>query len=126
MEEALEVLETEDSYDGYFYRIKDAVVIVILGSLCELQNVKKIHTWATSVQVRTFLSEHFNITRIPCYWWLLSLLAMIKSESLNECMKQWVASEAPSLLSKIEVQEDEQRKKKRKRKIPLSFDNKWC
>ena len=123
MEEALEVLETEDSYDGYFYRIKDAVVIVILGSLCELQNVKKIHTWATSVQVRTFLSEHFNITRIPCYWWLLSLLAMIKSESLNECMKQWVASEAPSLLSKIEVQEDEQRKKKRK-SLTIAIDGK--
>ena len=48
MEEALDVLETEDSYDGYFYRIKDAVVIVIWGSLCELQNVKKIHTWKRS------------------------------------------------------------------------------
>ena len=51
MEEALEVLETEYSYDGYFYRIKDAVIIVILGSLCELQNAKKIHTWATSAQI---------------------------------------------------------------------------
>lgn len=93
MEEALEVLEKEDSYDGYFYRIKDAVVIVILGSLCELRSVKKIHRWATSAHVRTFLSEHFNITGIPCYWRLLSLLAMIKSESLNECMKRRIASE---------------------------------
>ena len=46
---------------------------------------------------------------------------MIKSESLNECIKQWVASEAPSLLSKIEVQEDEQRKRK---SLTIAIDGK--
>lgn len=123
LEEALEVLETEDSYDGYFYDIKDAVIIVILGSLCELQSVKKIHTWATSAHVRAFLAEHFSITRIPCYWWLLNLLAMIKSESLNECMKQWIASAAPSLITKIEAQEAAQSKKKDK-SLTIAIDGK--
>ena len=36
LEDALEVLETEREYDGYFCSIKDAVIIVILGSLCDL------------------------------------------------------------------------------------------
>ena len=123
LEEALEVLETENSYDGYFYCIKDAVIIVILGSLCELQSVKEIHTWATSVHVRAFLAEHFSISRIPCYWWLLNLLAMIKSESLNECMKQWIASAAPSLIAKIEAQEAVQNNKKHK-SLTIAIDGK--
>ena len=59
LEEALAVLETEREYDGYFCTIKDAVIIVIPGSLCDLRSVKKIHEWATSEHVRTFLEETF-------------------------------------------------------------------
>ncbi len=95
LEDALEVLETEREYDGYFCSIKDAVIIVILGSLCDLQSVKKIHAWATTAHVKTFLTETFGIKRIPCYWWLLSLLALVTPESLNQCIKQWVASIVP-------------------------------
>ena len=80
LEDALEVLETEREYDGYFCSIKDAVIIVILGSLCDLQSVKKIHEWATTEYIRTFLAETFGIKRIPCYWRLLSLLAIIRPE----------------------------------------------
>jgi len=37
IEEALEDLETERKYDGYFCSIKDAVIIAILGNLCDLK-----------------------------------------------------------------------------------------
>ena len=123
MEEALEELETEKEYDGYFCSIKDAVIIVILGSLCELRSVKRIHMWAQAEHVRRFLAEKFNIKRLPCYWWLLSLLAMIKSESLNRCMKKWVLSVAPQLAEKIEAEEAEQNKKKKK-KVTVAIDGK--
>ena len=42
LEDALEVLQSEQEYDGYFCSIKDAVIIVILGSLCDLKSVKKM------------------------------------------------------------------------------------
>ena len=42
LEDALEVLRSEREYDGYFCSIKDAVIIVILGSLCDLKSVKKM------------------------------------------------------------------------------------
>ena len=67
LETALEVLETEREYDRYFCSIKDAVIIVILGSLCDLQSVKKIHARAIIAHVKTFLTETFGIKRIPCY-----------------------------------------------------------
>ena len=95
LEDVLEVLETEREYDGYFCSIKDAIIIVILGSLCDLQSVKKIHQWAVTEHVRKFLTETFGIKRIPCYWWLLSLFAMVTPASLNQCMKQWVSSLVP-------------------------------
>ena len=42
LEDALEVLQSEREYDGYFSSIKDAVIIVILESLCDLKSVKKM------------------------------------------------------------------------------------
>ena len=125
LEDALEVLETEREYDGYFCSIKDAVIIVILGSLCDLQSVKKIHAWATTAHVKTFLSETFGIKRIPCYWWLLSLLALVTPESLNQCIKQWVASLVPQLAAKLEKEEEEQSKKKNKKQpLTIAIDGK--
>jgi len=58
--DALEVLETEREYDGYFCSIKDAVIIVILGSLCDLQSVKKIHQRAVTAHVKKFLTETYG------------------------------------------------------------------
>ena len=46
LEDAIKVPEMERKYDGYLCSIKDAVVIMTLGSLYDLQSVKKIHAWA--------------------------------------------------------------------------------
>jgi predicted transposase YbfD/YdcC len=39
-----------------------------------------------------FLCEHFGITDIPCYYWFLCLLKMVKPASLTECFTRWVQS----------------------------------
>ena len=104
--ESLDELETRETYDGYFCSVKDAVVIVILGSLSGLKNVKQIHEWATTEHIRTFLEKEFCIKRIPCYWWLLSLIALVTPASLNLCMKNWVSRIAPGLSEKIESDEE--------------------
>jgi len=54
------MLVIEWEYGRYFYRIKDAVSMVILGSLCDLQRVKKIYEWAVPAHPRKFLVEHFG------------------------------------------------------------------
>lgn len=109
--ESLDDLETKDEYDGYFCSVKDAVIIIILGSLCGLQNVKRIHEWASTEHVRAFLAKEFGIGRMPCYWWLLSLIALVTPESLNLCMKNWVSRTAPGLAEKIEREEGYSKKK---------------
>ena len=42
--EALDELETEVEYDRYFCIIREAVIIVTLGSLCEKYLVKNVNT----------------------------------------------------------------------------------
>ena len=85
----MEEVESEREYDGYYYSLGEALTIVVLGSLCGLKNVSQIHQWAESERTREWLKEKFAIERIPCYYWLLSLLKMVKPESLNQCLSRW-------------------------------------
>ena len=121
--DALDELETEVEYDGYFCSIKNAVIIVTLGSMCELKSVMRIHSWATTKTVSKFLAQAFGIKRIPCYGWLLELLALIKPDSLNCCMMKFVASLCPELIAELEKEQEKQAKNK-KRPVTVSLDGK--
>jgi hypothetical protein len=83
-------VETTKEHKGYFCSVADAITIVALGSFCGLRNVSQIHQWASSERVSAFLGEHFGVSNIPCYYWLLCLLKIIRPESLNRCFTSWV------------------------------------
>ncbi len=93
--EYFEELETEEEYDGYYYSVGEAITLVVLGSICGLRNVRQIWMWATQDRIKGFLKEKFQISRIPCYYWLLCILKMIKPESMNKCFNTWVMSMLP-------------------------------
>ena len=88
-------VETTKEYNGYFCSVAEAITIVILGSICGLKNISQIHQWAASDRVNEFLREKFRIENIPCYYWLLCLLKLVKPDSLNECFSKWVSSILP-------------------------------
>ncbi len=46
-------------------------------------------------RVSEFLMEKFGINHVPCYFWLLSLMKMVKPESLNQSFANWVYSFMP-------------------------------
>lgn len=52
--EYFEEVELYEEYDGYFCSVADVIMIVILGSICGLKNVKQIHQWAASDRVSGF------------------------------------------------------------------------
>lgn len=95
MVEYFEEVETDHEYNGYFCSIAEAVSITVLGSICGLRNVSQIHQWAESDSVSEFLKEKFGIEHIPCYYWLLTLLKMVKPESLNNCLMKWAETMLP-------------------------------
>jgi predicted transposase YbfD/YdcC len=88
-------VETTKEHNGYFCSVLEALTLVILGSFCGLRNVSQIHQWSSNSRVREFLSKHFKIEKIPCYYWLLCLLKLIKPKSLNECFMKWTQSFLP-------------------------------
>ena len=88
--EILDDIETTEEYNGYICSVRDAIIIVILGSICGLKNVKQIHQWALNEKISEFLKEKFQIKRIPCYYWLLCLLKLVKPESLNKCFTKQI------------------------------------
>ena len=88
-------VETSQEHKGYFCSVGEALTIVILGTLCGLRNTSQIHQWAAHERVSGFLLKHFGIERIPCYYWFLCLLKMIKPQSLNQCFINWAQSFLP-------------------------------
>lgn len=104
--EYYEDVETEEKYDGYFCSVSEAITIVILGSICGLKNVSQIHQWASNDRVSKFLMEEFGINHVPCYYWLLCLLKMIKTESLNRCFANWVYSVMPEKAEALTISLD--------------------
>lgn len=101
-----EEVETTEEYNGYFCSIAEAISIVVLGSLCGFKNVSQIHQWADSERVKEFLKEKFGINHIPCYFWLLTLLKMVKTDSLNRCLMNWAAQYLPEDRSQTTVSFD--------------------
>ena len=99
-------VETTKEHKGYFCSVGEALTIVILGSICGLRNVSQIQQWATSQQVSAFLLEYFTIRNIPCYYWLLCLLRLIKPESLNQCFIKWAQSIIPEKTKEVTISFD--------------------
>lgn len=104
--EYFEEVELEREYDGYFCSVPDAITIVILGSICGLKNVSQIQQWAANERVSELLREKFGIHHVPCYYWFLCLLKMIKVESLNRCFAKWVYSFMPEDAKKLTISLD--------------------
>ena len=99
-------VETSKPHNGYSCSIKDTITITILGSLCGLKNVSQIHQWAASEHVKTFLKEKWSIEKVPCYYWMLCLMKIIKPESLNKCFQKWTASLLPKETSQLTIAMD--------------------
>ena len=97
---------TTEEHNGYSYSVGEALTIVILGSFCGLRNTSQIHQWASASHIKGFLSEHFGISKVPCYYWLLCLLRIVKPESFNECFISWVKSLIPCTLKGLTLSLD--------------------
>ena len=93
--EYFKAVETTSDHKGYFCSVGEALGIAILGTFCGLKNTKQIHQWARHARISEFLKGKFGIRKIPCYYWLLSLISLIDPKSLNDCFIKWVESLIP-------------------------------
>lgn len=101
-----EEVETTKEYDGYYYQVADIISIVVLGSLCGQKNVNQLHQWAKNERTREFLRQELKIERIPCYYWFLCLLKLVKPASLSRCLMKWAEKKLPEDRKGVSVSVD--------------------
>ena len=99
-------VKTIQEYNGYIHSVGRTLAIVILGSLCKLSDLVEIHQWASEPKTKEFLEEHFAISTIPTYNWLVSLMRIIKPESLNEMFTKWTRTLLPEFLDNLTISFD--------------------
>ena len=99
-------VETTDEHNGYLHSVGRTLTIVILGSLCGLCSVQRIHQWASTPRIREFLKEHFGIYTISTYCWMLKLLKIIKPESLNQRFTSWATTLLPEVIKDLTISFD--------------------
>ena len=99
-------VKTTREYSGYIHSVGRTLTIVILGSLCKLNDLVEIHQWASDPKVKGFLAEQFAIFTIPTYNWLVSLMRIINPESLNEIFIKWTKTLLPEFLDDLTISFD--------------------
>jgi len=104
--EYFKAVETTSTHNGYLCSVGEALAIAILGTFCGLRNTKQIHQWANNPRISAFLKEKFGIKKVPCCYWLLSLISLISPKSLNECFSKWVESLMPEGVNRYTVSFD--------------------
>ena len=83
--------------------VERVLIIVILGTICGLDNIKKVHRWASHKKTKKFLADQFGILTVPSYSQLAAILGIIDPESLNECFMKWVNSMLPESLEGLVI-----------------------
>ena len=83
-------LESETEHKGYYYKVSDALTIMICGMLCNLQNISDIHEWSKAESVRDFLFKEFRIYKIPSRAQFYNLIGCIKYEQFQKVFIEWV------------------------------------
>ena len=90
LQEQLTQIDRETGHKGYYYRVSDALTIMICGMLCNLQSIDDIYEWAQAEPVRDFLFREFRIYKLPSRAQFYNLIGRVKSERFQEVFITWV------------------------------------
>jgi hypothetical protein len=99
-------VETTKEHNGCFCSVGEAPAAVIPGSLSGLRNFSQTSQRAANKRVKGFLAGRFCIERIPCYYWLLCLPALIEVKPLNQCLMGWAQPLLPAGMKAMAVSFD--------------------
>jgi predicted transposase YbfD/YdcC len=77
-------------YQGYWYSISNALIIVVCGMLCGLQRIDDVHLWSQAAPTREFLRERFGIGKIPCRAQFYNILGYVDAEKFNLLFIKWM------------------------------------
>lgn len=90
LREKMTEVEKECEHKGYYFKISDALTIMICGMLCSLQNISDIYEWAKSEPARQFLFDEFKIHKLPSRAQFYNLIGYVNPKKFNIIFIEWV------------------------------------
>jgi hypothetical protein len=87
-----QILEYQNNFQGHYYRISHALIILVCGFLCGLQKIDDIQEWAQARPTRDFLKEYFGILKVPCRAQFYNILGCIDADKFNLSFIRWMNS----------------------------------
>ena len=90
LREKMTEVEKECEYKGYYFKISDALTIMICGMLCSLQNISDIYEWAKSEPTKQFLFDEFKIHKLPSRAQFYNLIGYVNPKKFNIMFIEWV------------------------------------
>lgn len=83
LQEKMTEIEKESEHKGYYYKVSDALTIMICGMLCNLQNISDIYDWAQEETVLDFLFREFHICKLPSRAQFYNLIGCVNSKKFQ-------------------------------------------
>ena len=90
LREKMTEVEKECERKGYYFKISDALTIMICGMLCGLQNISDIYEWAKSEPAKQFLFDEFKIHKLPSRAQFYNLIGYVNPKKFNIIFIEWV------------------------------------
>lgn len=90
LREKMTEVEKECERKGYYFKISDALTIMICGMLCGLKNISDIYEWAKSEPARQFLFDEFKIHKLPSRAQFYNLIGYVNPKKFNIMFIEWV------------------------------------
>ena len=90
LREKMTEIKKECERKGYYFKISDALTIMICGMLCGLQNISDIYEWAKSEPTRQFLFDEFKIHKLPSRAQFYNLIGYVNPKKFNIMFIEWV------------------------------------
>ena len=90
LREKMTEVEKECERKGYYFKISDALTIMICGMLCGLKNISDIYERAKSEPARQFLFDEFKIHKLPSRAQFYNLIGYVNPKKFNIIFIEWV------------------------------------
>jgi len=88
----MQLLESNSKYEGYYYRISGALIMLVCGMLCKQQTIDDIHEWSMAKPARKFFELEFGINKLPSRAQFYNILKNVDAKKFNQSFIKWMKS----------------------------------
>ena len=92
LQEEMQILEYGTNYEGYYYRISGALIILVCGMLCKQQTIDDIHEWSMAKPARKFFELEFGMNKLPSRAQFYNILKNVDAQKFNQSFIRWMKS----------------------------------